>query len=133
MENYKEYCRDYIIERLEDYNGNEYSDAYELANALTEYDNTNGSFTYSTFWAKAYVKHWFDQVGDFLDEYESEFGEKLGVNPFNDSEKFHGIMVIVGVEKMLSNLNCLPGEGFTLTEEFIESIKKELNELNINE
>ena len=133
MENYKEYCRDYIIERIDDWKDTGCDSALDLADFITQHDNISGSFTYSTYWAKAYIKHWFDQVGDFLDEYESEFGEKLGVNPFKDSEKFHGIMVIIGVEKMLSNLDCLPGDGFTLTEELIESIKKELNELNINE
>jgi hypothetical protein len=133
LENFKEYCREYITERLDEYENDEFGDVYELANALTEYDNSNGSFTYSTYYAKEYIKKWYDSVGEFLEEYELSYGESLQTNAFAEPEKFHAIMVIIGIENMLSNLNSIPQESFTLTNELIESIKKELSELNVNE
>jgi hypothetical protein len=136
MENfvtYKEYCVDYIINRIDEYKDQGCDNAYDIAYFITEYDNTNGSITYSHYHAKEYIKEWFNNVGDFLEEYEFEFGVKLNVNPFTDCEKFHTVMVIIGVEKIINNLTCIPYDAFILTEELIKSIKKELSELNVNE
>ena len=133
MENYKEYCRDYIINRLSDYLDNEYDNAYELAYRITDHDNMSGSFTYSTYNAEQYIKEWFHEVGYFMEEYEFEFGFPVKWNPFTESESFHAVMVIVGIEKMLGSLECIPNESFILTTELSNLIIKELEGLNIKE
>jgi hypothetical protein len=127
LESYQEYCVEYVLNRLEEFEGSHFNDSFELSQSITEHDNASGSFTYSTYNAQQYIKAWFDSVGEFLESYESEFGESLQANPFSESEKFHAIMVIVGIEKMLSNLKAIPSESFTLTKELIESIKQELS------
>ena len=130
---YKEYCVDYIVNRIDEHKDSEYNDAFDVANAITEDDNASGSITYSHYQAKEYIKEWFSNVGDFLEEYEFDYGVKLNVNPFTECEKFHTVMVIIGVEKIINNLACIPYDAFILTEELIKSIKKELSELNVNE
>lgn len=130
-ENYKEYCRDYILNRLEDFKGQSFYDCYELAREITYCDNVSGSFTYSTFLAKQYIKEWFNDLGEVLEDYEAQFGEPLNINPFNNAEHFHAVMVILGVEKMLSELKTIPQEQFKLTEAFIKDIIKELNDLEL--
>ena len=136
MENYvtyKEYCVDYIVNRIDEHKDSEYNDAFDVANAITEDDNASGSITYSHYQAKEYIKEWFNDVGDFLEEYELNYGVKVEFNPFTECEKFHLLMVFIGVDKIINNLTCIPYDAFILTEELIKSIKKELSELNVNE
>ena len=132
MENYKEYCRDYVANQIELFETMEFSDCYELAREITESDNISGSFTYSTYKAKEYIKEWFNDLGEVLEHYEVQFGEPLKINPFNDSERFHAVMVILGIEKILSKLKTIPQEHFKLTEELIKEIIKELNDLDFS-
>lgn len=130
-ENYKDYCRTYILNNLEDFKGRAFYDSYELAREITYCDNVTGSFTYSTYLAKEYIKEWFNDLGEVLEDYEAEMGEPLNINPFNEAERFHAVMVILGVEKMLSELNTIPQDLFRLTEALIKDIVKELNDLEL--
>jgi ABC-type tungstate transport system permease subunit len=133
LKNYKDYCVDYIIDHIGYHIGNDFYDSYELANAITESDNLSGSFTYSTYKAKQYIKHWFDDIADFLNEYEFFYGDNLSVNPFTESEKFHGIMVIVLVENIISNLKYLSNDGFTLTKELADTIIQDIENLMLDQ
>ena len=133
LKNYKEYCVDYIIENIGEHIGSDFYDSYELAHTITEGDNINGSFTYSTYKAKQYIKHWFDDIGDFLDEYEFIYGDNLSINPFTESEKFHALMVIVLVENIIGNLKYLSNEGFTLTKELADTIIQDIENLTLDQ
>jgi hypothetical protein len=126
LENYIDYARNYIIDRLEDFKGETYPDAWELSNALTESDNISGSMTYSTYQAKEYIKNWYFQAGVFIEQYEDEIGEKPKHNPFTSPELFHCLMVIWGVNHLLTYINICDGEEITLDDETIERITKKL-------
>jgi len=125
---YAEYIAEYIAERLSDRLGDTFESAYELADAITEHDNASGSFTYSTYEAKRLLGAWWEAVADFVEEYQNEYGDEPQHNPFKSPELFHGLMVIIGAEKMLSKvLDALKvAEPFELTEELAEAIKREL-------
>jgi hypothetical protein len=133
MEQFKtllEYSVNYIVDRLQDFKGNTYNDSYELANDLTMSDNMSGSFTYNTYDAKQYIKDWFNELGDILEEYEFQFGEPLTVNPFTDSEKFHAIIVILKIEWLLSHLEILSiKDKIILDDQTIQAITDELNKV----
>jgi len=125
-----EYSVNYIVDRLQDFKGNTYNDSYELTNDITQHDNMSGSFTYSTYDAQQYIKEWFNELGDILEQYEFQFGEPLTVNPFTDSEKFHANIVILKIEMLLSDLECLKDkEQITLDDQTIKAITDELNKV----
>jgi hypothetical protein len=130
LETYIDYCREYIIDRLDDHNGNTYPDAWELSNAITQGDNMSGSFTYSTYKAKEYIKAWYFQAGAFLEDYADNYGEQLPHNPFTNPELFHGAMVIYGIEKLLNNIDTSNGEKITLNDKTIKDITKRLQAVN---
>ena len=126
-QSYKKYLKSFIIDRLEDHEGNDFNSGYELANSLTESINIDGSATYNTWEAKQYIKEWFEECGEFIEEYKSEFGCAPQWNPFEEPELFHCLMIIVGVEKELSKLDIFDNlEDFELTSELIKSIIEEL-------
>jgi hypothetical protein len=125
-----EYSVSYIVDRLQDFKGNTYNDSYELANDITLHDNMSGSFTYNTYDAQQYIKDWFNELGDILEKYEFQMGEPLTVNPFTDSEKFHAIIVMLKIEMLLSDLECLKDkEQITLDNQTIQAITDELNKV----
>jgi hypothetical protein len=133
LQNYKEYCVDYIIDNIQEHIDSDFYDSYELAHAITESDNISGSFTYSTYKAREYIKHWFNDIGDFLEQYELFYGDKLDTNPFTESEKFHAIMVIVLVENIIGNLECIPNDRFTLTKQLADTIVEEIENLMLEQ
>jgi hypothetical protein len=125
-----EYSVNYIVNRLQDFKGNTYNDSYELANDLTMSDNMSGSFTYNTYDAQQYIKDWFNELGDILEEYEFQMGEPLTVNPFTDSEKFHAIIVMLKIEWLLSHLEILSiKDEITLDDQTIKAITDKLNKV----
>lgn len=126
LETYLDYCRDYIIDRLDDHKGNAYPDPWELSNAITEHDNMSGSFTYSTYKAKEYIKAWFNNASVFIEQYRSEMGDNAEPSPFDNPEHFHGIMVIWGVQRLLNHININNGEEITLDDQTIKDITKRL-------
>ena len=125
-----EYSVSYIINQLEYFKGNTYDDPYELANDLTMSHNMSGSFTFSTYKAQQYIKEWFNELGDILEEYEFQMGEPLTVNPFTDSEKFHANIVMLKIEWLLSHLEILSTKDkITLDDQTIQAITDKLNKV----
>jgi len=125
---YDEYVKQFILNDLEDCTGTKFEDARALADRITEGINADGTATYWRQEAIDYIKEWWYEAGEFIEEYELEFGEKPQHNPFSEPELFHALMVIIGCEKMLGNLECLKErENFTLTKTLVNKITAELN------
>jgi len=122
---YLDYCKALILDNLENYKGLNFYDVYELSNSLTEGINADGSATYSTYEAKQYIKDWFDDLADFVEYHQSIYGEPVKYNPFEDSEKFHCLAVILGVENIMSQVEGIH-EDFILDDEIISTIIDEL-------
>lgn len=105
----------------------------DLGMELSESENANGSWYCSTFKAKEEVKNNFEFCGCFVDFYQSEFGEIL--NPFDDVEKFHCIMMIFAVEGAFSyalnktEYSELWNDEFEITEEFVKEIEKAIEDI----
>ncbi len=128
IQTYKEACKQHIIDTLSDYKGqNVYIS--ELGSILTEGENANGSWYCSRYHAEQDLKAWFDDIGDFIEEYELEYGSRPQYDAFVEPERFHCLMMIVGVEKELNKLDCIQelwDERIELTEEIITKITKEI-------
>ena len=68
MEDFKDYCQNYILEKLRNRIGDElYINEESLADTLTSYDMDNGTITMSEPKAMEYINEWQWDAGEFLD------------------------------------------------------------------
>lgn len=109
----------------------------DLGMELSESENANGSWYYSRYKAEEEIKANFDICGKFVEWHKMNFGETL--NPFDDVEKFHCIMMIFAVEGAFSSaLNKteyidLWNEETEITEEFVKAIETALNDVEMDD
>ena len=103
-DSWEELVKDLIIERLEEYKGNSYY-LCDLAYTLFEGENIDGSFTYSTYWSKELINHFWDDFSELYEDYMFEMGGDNAINVFDESEKFVVIMLLEQASKLLSNCN----------------------------
>ena len=125
--------RSTIIERLNDYKGVEVYGS-ELAYTLFEGESANGSVLCSTYLTKEFIKNHFDLFSDFSEHYKNNFGESLNI--FGEPEKAHVILLLEATQVVLSNLGTINefwNDSKELTEELINSIVEDLNELELTD
>lgn len=124
MESFIEYCRNYIIDRIEDYEGqSEY--ACDWAIIFTEGINCDGTLTYSTEKAKDYLKEWWDDCEQYFNYEKFNFGSAS--NPFENPEAYMVRMVIEGVNAIFSKCPTIDekwNDKVEMTEELINEIKE---------
>ena len=105
----------------------------DLGMELSEYENANGSWYFSRYEAEEDVKNNFDFTGDFIEWYKNNIGETL--NPFDDVEKFHCIMMIFAVSNAYdyafnkTKYSDLWNEEFKITEEFVKAIEDAIEDI----
>jgi hypothetical protein len=131
MENFIEYCKDYILSTIEDFEGHNCYGS-ELGMTLTEEPNCNGTLTFSRSEAKNYLREWWDECGGYWDYEKDNFGENIH-NPFDNPEAYMVCMVIEGVNAILANEPHIEeswNDELELTEEVIEGIKKYVEEFD---
>ena len=132
IEEYEEYCKEFIESNLPDYEG---SGLYicDLANYVTEGINANGTATFSTLQAKEYIKEWWEEAEEIFQYYQNELG--MSVNPFENPERFHVLMIIYGVERLINQCEFVQthwDEEMEITEEIINNIINELDNYSID-
>lgn len=99
MKNFSEFCKEYLFERLDEYEGTtEYS--CDLAYKLCEECNINGSLTFSRQTAIEYLCEWWYDAADYSDYEADNYGERS--NPFENPEAYMVRMVICGIGYLLS-------------------------------
>lgn len=100
MENFVDYCKDYIEETIDGYVGQTMY-LCDFSWTLTEGPNADGSLTYSTYLAKQYLAEWWEEASEYY-EYSKEM---LGTiqNPFDDPEAYMVCMVIEGVRSLVDS------------------------------
>ena len=109
----------------------------DLGMELSESENANGSWYCSRYEAEEDVKANFDTCKSFVDWYNLNIGGLL--NPFNDVEKFHCIMMIFAVEGAFSSAlnnteySDLWNEEVEITEEFVKAIETALNDVTMED
>lgn len=133
MKTYTDYCKDFIIDNIEEFIGGNYY-VNELGNMLTMGINADCSATYNRNEAIEYLKNWWQEVGDFMEYYKNYIGN-LEVSPFLEAEKFHVIMIIHGIDNLLSQCDVIQelweNDETELTQEICDSVIKNLKEIEI--
>ena len=132
MEDFKDYCQNYILEKLRNRIGDElYIEAVSIADNLTSYDIDNGTITMSEPKAMEYINEWQWDAGEFLDHMQEHFG-KIMCNPFKRPGLFMVYMVREGCGILLRDCPIMEkyvNEIKVISRQFIRQLEKELDEI----
>lgn len=134
IKDFNTFCKEYVIDKLNDWKG--WNPSYyccDTAYKITEEPNVNGTFTFSRAEAMDYIKEWWDDAAEYWDYEKNNFGEHFH-NPFDEPEAFTVCMLIRGVESLLSQCSVIDenwDEEITFTNEIIEKLLEELEDINI--
>ena len=132
MEKFIEYCKNYIIDNIEAYEGEKVR-VCNLADTLMSGPYYDGTLTYSRSQTKDYLIEWWDDCAKYIDYNILHFGE-FRVNPFDKPESFMVGMVSEGIVGILYEVPFIKehwdkGE-ITLTPEIIQTIKDGVEEFD---
>lgn len=132
--NLKNYIIGEIKEKLDEYeNRSEYG--CDWAYKLFESENVDGSYTCSTFEAIEWIKKYFDDLGEVVEEMTAQLGRENVPNVFTSPEGFQVAIILEVASYLLGQCTTIKKEWnnkFTLTKAKIIKIKKELDELDEN-
>jgi len=130
-ESYLEYCQQHAIDNLFDcFNDGDTVYGCDLASNLTMGINVDGSATCSRHEALEYIREWRYEAGEVYEYLKSNLD--MTINPFENSEKFHVLMIIFGVENLIaqcSTINNKWDDEIKMTATMKKKIKSELLEL----
>lgn len=123
-----------IIDRLYDYEDVKVYGT-DLAYTLFESENIDGTFTYSSYEAKEWIKNNFDELGEVWEELRFQFGVDYlnNYNLFEDPEKFMVLVILESAGYILGQCKTVQDNWdneMILTKENIKKIEKELKELD---
>jgi len=121
------YCKNYIIDTLPEYEGQQVYGC-DLGSYITEGPNADGSLTYSREEAKQYILNWWDEVADYYEYAKTNFGGPVN-NPFENPEAFMVEMVINGVDSILAHVKVVNdnwNDELELTPEVIGEITSDV-------
>ena len=107
----------------------------DLGMTLSESENADGSWYYSSYKAKEDIVDNFDFCGAFYQWHKDNFGEAISYNPFEDTELFHCTMMIFAVENAFSyalnktEYSELWNDEFEITKEFVNAIEEAIEDI----
>lgn len=122
-----------IINKLNDYAGGTYYGC-DLSYTLFESENANGSALCNTWRTKEFIKANFDLFGDLVAYCEDNLG--ITLNPFNEPEKAHVILLLEASQSILSRCKIIDenwNNEIELTNKNIKKLTKQINDLQIDE
>lgn len=125
METLLEYCKNYIIDHIDNYEGTMHY-ACDFPMTITEGPNCDGSLTYSTDNAIEFLREWWWDCGEYWKYEKFNFGENYH-NPFENPEAYMVCMVIEGCNSILSRCPVIEenwNDKIEITEEVIKQIKE---------
>lgn len=134
METFIDYCKNYIAENIDGYEGQRVY-LSELGWTITEGPNADGTLTFSTATAMDYLAEWRWEAADYWQYEKDNFGDNLH-NPFDNPEAYMVCMVIEGVRALIDGaiwklgLNDEWNDEVELTADLIEKIKGAVEEFD---
>ena len=118
------FVKEEIEIRLKDLVGN---NVYleELGYKLFENENINGTYSYNRYDSIQWIKDYFEELDEVIEEYEYELGYSVP-NPFGEPEKFQLIIILYISNKLVYNAiwntNLEPDSEIELTNDIINTI-----------
>lgn len=135
METFINYCKNYVLEHIDGYEGQEVY-LCDLGFTLTEEPNCDGSLTYNREEAMDYLHEWWGEAAEYFQYEKDNFGAEYVHNPFEDPEAYMVCMVIEGVRGLIDRAISEIGlddewnDEVELTADLIEKIKGAVEEFN---
>lgn len=131
MDTLKNFVIDEMIGKIYDLAGRtEYG--CELGYAIFESANIDGSYTYNMQESIEWIGKYFLDIGTVVEDIVESFGENILPNPFNSPEAFQvAVMLEISSQLIAQCPSTMENwdDGIELTEETIDTIVKELEEL----
>ena len=124
-----------MIDSLPDFKGVRVYSPRNLTNVLLEGDYNYSKYPKSIKEVRAWINEYFMYLGDVVDDYYNEFGCYPYGNIFSYPGRFQSNVVFHLAHKLvnLSEYVANHKEGFTITDEAINTITKEWKEAMNNE
>ena len=124
--------KQWLIEEIKDHLYN-YEDcevyACDLAYTIFEGENIDGSYTYSTYEAKEWIKKYWEDIGEVVEEIKFQLGSECIPNVFEEPEKFQVVIVLEGANYILSQSEFIDdkwNDKIILTKKNIKKIISQL-------
>ena len=97
----------------------------DLAFVLFEAENINGSYDCSSYRARAWISEYFSELGDVVEEFQSDAGEPT-INVFANPEAFQVQMVIFIADRLITTSQFISenwnSDEITLNKEIIDVV-----------
>lgn len=126
----KNYVIDLLIENLENY------EDVKVYGSELHYTLLDGSITYNTYEASMWIKNYWDEIGDILEDIDFELGSdytsKVALDMFRNPKRAVVAIVFEVASDIISDLDFCKeywNDEVILTDKNIKIIKKELEEL----
>ena len=74
----------------------------ELGYGLFEYENINGTYSNNSYQSICWIKQFFEELDEIVEEYEDEFGYSVP-SPFGEPEKFQLVIILYISNKLVCN------------------------------
>ena len=99
----------------------------DLAFKMFENENVTGSYTCNAYEVGKWIKEYWDELSEVVEDYEFNYGE-LPTNPFKNSEVFQMQIILHMASSLVAKSDYIEehwDEKLELTEETIEQIVSE--------
>lgn len=129
---YETFVKDFIADRLNDFEGNTY-DAPDLSFELTLEENNSGRVFNTTEEAECFICDNFAGARDTYNYFADQFGEHY--NPFEKPDVFTFYMLYFGVDVLINQCDYIQehwDEEVELTPEVIETITGQIEDMDIS-
>ena len=131
MDTLKNFVIDAMIVELNEMEDREIYGA-DLGYEIFSEANCNGSYTCNALEAENFIKKYFSDIGEVLDNIKFNLGPENIPNPFTESERFQVVIMLEMCSSLIAQVSIVDdnwNNEFILTKKVIEKITKELEEM----
>ena len=129
MNNLQKWIIGEMIEHLQEMEG-QVVYGCDLAFKLFENENVTGSYTCNAYKSRQWIKEYWDELGEVVEDYEFNYGE-LPTNPFKNSEVFQMQIILHMASSLITESNYISenwDNNIELTADVIKTIVSEWTE-----
>jgi len=131
MDTLKNFVIDAMIDELSAMEDREIYGA-DLGYEIFSEANCNGSYTCNALEAENFIKEYFSDFGEVVEDIKFNLGAENIPNPFTESERFQVVIMLEMSSSLVAQVSIVDenwNNEFMLTKEVIEKITKELEEM----
>jgi hypothetical protein len=126
----KNFVIEEMVDSLYDMEGREVYGA-DLGYSIFESANCDGSYTYNAHEAEEFIKEYYSDFGEVVEDIKFNLGAEFIPNPFLEAEKFQVVIMLEMSNALCANCKTIDenwNNELELTEETIKQIVNELME-----